>query len=198
MHTHTHTHTHTHMHAYNLPLSPSHAHTVNTCILLVLAGSTIPAGRGYTRAHCIRELARVAVGAGGDGSGTHSSRELAGVAAGAGSGARLRCQTRELPSVAAGALSRACDICTHVITHNSLQVSTSLYIKMTLLRALVIKIIGMYVCMYVGTFIYITPQVSPPIIFAMEKRWEKIKNIFPTSQERHTKCVRACGRYIRS
>ena len=104
---------------------------------------------------------------------TYSSRELPSVAAGAGSGARLRCQTRELPSVAAGALSRACDICTHVITHNSLQVSTSLYIKMTLLRALVIKIIGMYVCMYVGTYIYITPQVSPPIIFAMEKRWEK-------------------------
>ena len=129
---------------------------------------------------------------------TYSSRELPSVAAGAGSGARLRCQTRELPSVAAGALSRACDICTHVITHNSLQVSTSLYIKMTLLRALVIKIIGMYVCMYVGTYIYITPQVSPPIIFAMEQRWEKIKNIFPTSQERHTKCVRACGRYIRS
>jgi hypothetical protein len=129
---------------------------------------------------------------------TYSSRELPSVAAGAGSGARLRCQTRELPSVAAGALSRACDICTHVITHNSLQVSTSLYIKMTLLRALVIKIIGMYVCMYVGTYIYITPQVSPPIIFAMEKRWGKTKNIFPTSQERHTKCVRACGRYIRS
>ena len=104
---------------------------------------------------------------------TCSRRVFASVAAGAGSGARLRCQTRELPSVAAGALSRACDICTHVITHNSLQVSTSLYIKMTLLRALVIKIIGMYVCMYVGTYIYITPQVSPPIIFAMEKRWEK-------------------------
>ncbi len=103
-----------------------------------------------------------------------------------------------LAGLAAGADSRACDICTHVITHNSLQVPTSLYIKMTLLRALVIKIIGMYVCMYVGTYIYITPQVSPPIIFAMEQRWEKIKNIFPTSQERHTKCVCACGRCIRS
>ena len=38
MHMGAHTHTHTHTHAYNLPLSPSHAHTVNTCILLVLAG----------------------------------------------------------------------------------------------------------------------------------------------------------------
>ena len=101
------THTNTHMHAYNLPLSPSHAYTVNTCILLVLAGSTIPAGRGYTRAHCIRELDRVA----------------------------------------AGALSRACDICTHFITNNPVQVFTSQYIQMTLLRALVITFICMYVCM---------------------------------------------------
>ena len=31
------THTNTHMHAYNLPLSPSHAHTFNTCSRLVLA-----------------------------------------------------------------------------------------------------------------------------------------------------------------
>jgi hypothetical protein len=122
---------------------------------------------------------------------THSSRELPSVAAGAGSGARLRCQTRELPSVAAGALSRACDICTHVITHNSLQVSTSLYIKMTLLRALVIKIIGMYVCMYVGTYIYITPQVSPPIIFAMEKRWGKKNSHLAREAYQVCACVRA-------
>ena len=97
-----------------------------------------------------RELPSVAAGAGSGARLRCQTRELPSVAAGAGSGARLRCQTRELPSIAAGALSRACDICAHVIKHNSLQVSTSLYIKMTLLRALVLKIIGMYVCMYVA------------------------------------------------
>jgi hypothetical protein len=181
---------------------------IHTCmhVHIVFAGVRVCVRAGRRVCVCVkqihtyssRELPSVAAGAGSGARLRCQTRELPSVAAGAGSGARLRCQTRELPSVAAGALSRACDICTHVITHNSLQVSTSLYIKMTLLRALVIKIIGMYVCMYVGTYIYITPQVSPPIIFAMEKRWEKIKNIFPTSQERHTKCVRACGRYIRS
>ena len=61
---------------------------------------------------------------------------------------------------------------------------------MTLLRALVIKIIGMYVCMYVGTYIYITPQVSPPIIFAMEKRWGK-KKFPPRKRGIPSVCVRA-------
>jgi len=40
-------------------------------------------------------------------------------------------------------------IYTLLITHNSVQVFTSLYIKMTLLQALLITFICMYVCMYV-------------------------------------------------
>ena len=48
------THTNTHMHAYNLPLSPSHAHTVNTCILLVLAGGG--ASRSWCRQSSLRYM----------------------------------------------------------------------------------------------------------------------------------------------
>jgi hypothetical protein len=91
----------------NLPLSPSHAHTFNTCSRLVLPGLAVVARR------------------------VDSSRCL------------------ELPGVAAGADARPCDICTHFITNNPVQVFTSQYIKMTLLRALVITFICMYVCMYV-------------------------------------------------
>ena len=61
----------------------------------------------------------------------------------------------ELPGVAAGADARPCDICTHFITNNPVQVFTSQYIKMTLLRALVITFICMYVCMYVGVYVSI-------------------------------------------
>ena len=47
------------------------------------------------------------------------------------------CSCLVLASVAAGADARPCDICTHFITNNPVQVFTSQYIKMTLLRALV-------------------------------------------------------------
>jgi hypothetical protein len=53
----------------------------------------------------------------------------------------------------------------------------------------------MHVCRYVH--IYYAPSKSTHY-FCHGKEMGKIKNIFPTSQERHTKCVRACGRYIRS
>ena len=102
---HTHTHTHTHMHAYNLesrglgwrihgsvedtklstnkqhslsPLSPSHAHTVNTCILLVLAGCAADADRGPRH--------RVLAGHAGGADRSTSPRVLAGQAADAGAG----------------------------------------------------------------------------------------------------------------
>ncbi len=59
----------------------------------------------------------------------------------------ITCCRLVLPGVAAGADARPCDICTHFITNNPVQVFTSQYIKMTLLRALVITFICMYVCM---------------------------------------------------
>ena len=91
----------------NLPLSPSHAHTFNTCSRLVLPGAAVDARVGY---------------------GVARSRGI-------------------LAGVAAGADARPCDICTHFITNNPVQVFTSQYIKMTLLRALVITFVCMYVCM---------------------------------------------------
>jgi len=46
-------HTHTHKHTYNLPLSPSHAHTLSTCSRLVLAGLTDDAGGRPSSGHIL-------------------------------------------------------------------------------------------------------------------------------------------------
>jgi hypothetical protein len=99
----------------NLPLSPSHAHTFNTCSRLVLPGLAVVARR------------------------VDSSRCL------------------ELPGVAAGADARPCDICTHFITNNPMQVFTSQYIKMTLLRA------RYHIHMYVR--IFTKPSVERNMIY---------------------------------